>query len=106
MTQQRLSKRQINKLYKEYNDYFDGNETQIAYELAKDFIYNASREYQRFLNQAYASHTKTKFSHTICEKGFNLRKQAIEETSEYLNPQNSIKESFEQRIAKQQFKKD
>ena len=52
------------------------------------------------------SHTKTKFSHTICEKGFNLRKQAIEETAEYLNPQNSIKESFEQRIAKQQFKKD
>ena len=54
MQKQRLTNRQINKLYKEYSEYFNGDETQIAYEFAKDFIYNASREYQRFLNQAFS----------------------------------------------------
>lgn len=104
MQKQRLTKRQINKLYKEYSEYFDGDETQIAYELAKDFIYNTQREYQRFINQCYASHWKIKFSAQICEKAFNLWKQAIEETAEYLQPPQTMRDSFEKWIAKKQLK--
>lgn len=104
MQKQRLTKRQINKLYKEYNEYFDGDETQIAYELAKDFIYNTQREYERFLNQCYASHWKIKISAQTREKAFNLWKQAIEETAEYLQPPQTMRDSFEKWIAKEQLK--
>ena len=106
MQKQRLTKRQINKLYKEYSEYFNGDETQIAYEFAKDFIYNASREYQRFLNQTFSwQNKKFKFRCVkTCENWFNLWKQAIEETAEYLKPTKTIQDSFENWIAKEEFK--
>lgn len=100
----RLNKRQINKLYKEYNNYFQGDETQIAYELAKDFIYNASREYERFINQCFASHKGIRFWLDIVNKKYWLWKQAVEETAEYLKPTQNFRDTFEERIKKEKFK--
>ena len=105
MTQQRLSKKQINKLYKEYSEYFNGDETQIAFELAKDFIYNASREYERFINQSFSGQRKKiRFWIDVLNRKSAIRNQALAETAEYLRPQKTIKETFEERIAKEQFK--
>lgn len=105
MQKQRLTKRQINKLYKEYSDYFCGDETQIAFELAKDFIYNASREYERFINQSFAGQQKKiRFWIDVLNRKSAIRNQALAETAEYLRPQKTIKETFEERIAKEQLK--
>lgn len=103
MQKQRLTKRQINKLYKEYSEYFDGDETQIAFELAKDFIYNASREYERFINQSFWKQ-KNGFWVDVLNRKSAIRNQALAETAEYLRPQKTIKEMFEERTAKEQFK--
>lgn len=75
----RLTEKKIKELIKYYNDYFNWDKKQIAYELAKDFIYNAQLEYEGFLNTHYKE-----FNTEIFRSRSDLWKQAIEETSEYL----------------------
>lgn len=75
----RLTEKKIKELIKYYNDNFNWDKKQIAYELAKDFIYNAQLEYESFLNTHYKE-----FNTEIFRSRADLWKQAIEETSEYL----------------------
>lgn len=54
----RLNNKQIKAKIKEYNEYFRGYTEEekrkaIAYELAKDFIYNAQLEFEHYLNNNY-----------------------------------------------------
>ena len=82
----RLTKRQLAKHYKENYDYFQWDTTQVAFELAKDFIYDASLEFEHYINQNY-----TKFNKKVLDEFHIIWKQAIEETAEYLKPPKKLK---------------
>lgn len=81
----RLTKKQLAKHYKENYDYFQGDTTQVAFELAKDFIYDASLEFEHYINQNY-----TKFDKKVLDEFHIIWRQAIEETAEYLKPSRTI----------------
>lgn len=78
MTKQWLTKSKIKQLYNEYYKYFDGDKTQIAYELAKDFIYYAGEDFEKYIK----THSK-KFGEI--KNPSNLWVQAIEETREFIH---------------------
>lgn len=76
----RLNKRKLKKHYDENYEFFEWDTVQVAFELAKDFIYNASLEFEKYINQNY-----TKFDKKVLDEKDIIWKQAVEETAEYLN---------------------
>lgn len=75
----RLNNKHLIEKFEEYDKYFEGDKKQIAYELAKDFIYNAQLEFEHYLNREY----KTYWTDVLKDRA-NLWEQAINETAEYL----------------------
>jgi hypothetical protein len=78
MTKQRLTKSKIKELYAQYYREFNGDKKAIAYELAKDFIFDAGEEFEKYIK----AHPK-KFGEI--ENPSNLWVQAIEETREFIH---------------------
>ena len=79
----RLTKRKINKLYKEYQNEFKEfgewkTEQAIAYELAKDFIYQARLDYEQYLVA-----NVNKYWIDVINQVEQMRKDALSETLEY-----------------------
>ena len=79
----RLNAKKIKKLTKEYKQEFKDfwewkTEQAIAYELAKDFIYNAQLEFESYLN----THYKEYWGEIFRKRG-NLWLDALKETVEY-----------------------
>lgn len=80
----RLDKKQLKTKYDYYNKCFEGYTEEekakaIAFELAKDFIYQAQLDWEHHLNQNYS-----KFTGDVFRLRGDLREQAINETAEYL----------------------
>ncbi len=83
MTKKRLTKRKINKLIKEYQNEFKEfwewkTEQAIAYELAKDFIYQARLDYEQYINQ-----NVNKYWIEVVKQIDKMRADAVGETYEY-----------------------
>lgn len=83
MTKKRLTKRKINKLIKEYKNEFKDfwewkTEQAIAYELAKDFIYQARLDYEHYINQ-----NVNKYWIEVAKQIDKMRADAVNETYEY-----------------------
>jgi len=75
----RLNDKQLKVKYDFYFNYYEWDKKQIAYELAKDFIYQAQLDFEHYLNQNYSKYD----GDTFRARG-DLREQAINETAEYL----------------------
>lgn len=78
MTKQRLTKSKIKQLYAQYYREFEGDKRAVAYELAKDFIFDAGEEFEKYIKV----HPK-KFGEI--KNPSNLWVQAIEETREFIH---------------------
>lgn len=78
MQKQRLTKSKIKQLYAQYYREFEGDKKAIAYELAKDFIFDAGEEFEKYIK----AHPK-KFGGI--ENPSNLWVHAIEETREFIH---------------------
>ena len=80
MTKQRLTKSKIKQLYAQYYREFNGDKKAIAYELAKDFIFDAGEEFEKYIK----AHPK-KFGEDAIKNASNLWVEAIEETREFIH---------------------
>lgn len=78
MTKQRLTKSKIKQLYAQYYREFNGDKKAIAYELAKDFIFDAGEEFEKYIK----AHPK-KFGEV--KNTSDLWVHAIEETREFIH---------------------
>lgn len=78
--EKRLTKSKIKRLYADYYKEFDGDKKAIAYELAKDFIFDAGEEFEKYIKQ----HPK-KFGDDAIKNVASLRVNAIEETREFIH---------------------
>lgn len=77
----RLTQKQIKNRIAEYSTYYDGETMykDIAIDLAKDFIYNAQLEFEKYLNAHYQ-----KLGGKPFDDKERIREVAINETSQYL----------------------